>query len=415
MKLKVPRRLTAFFLSMLLGAGLCGGCKKEEAGDDFSKNKTDDTKIEVVYETVEDTVELEESITEEEKEEVSESILDNFEKFEIAKATSNVKLREESGRKSKQVGLLLQGEYLIVKNKVDDDWYEVEYNGKSAYVSSEYVDIIECYELPYNHDVPFIEDNIEDYVLEEKSIIATANVNIRKGPDTSYEKISLLNKNETLPLIRVLDNGWYEVEYNGETAYVICKYAKEIKGYSLKCEMSDMIYMTDKTPLIDIETSENIQNIPKNEVAEVYAQNEDYYLVKADGKVGYISKNYCQSLGDTYVIIDISDQNIKVYQEDKLIVDSPIVTGKDSSPTYCGIFDVYKKEEHVHWPEFKVTVKYWMPFNRGEGMHDADWRKEFGGTIYHKKGSHGCVNLPVDVAPIVYDTVEVGTPVLVKK
>jgi len=48
-------------------------------------------------------------------------------------------------------------------------------------------------------------------------------------------------------------------------------------------------------------------------------------------------------------------------------------------------------------------------------MHDATWRKKFGGTIYEKDGSHGCVNMPLDVTDDIYNNVSVGTKVLIHK
>ena len=55
-----------------------------------------------------------------------------------------------------------------------------------------------------------------------------------------------------------------------------------------------------------------------------------------------------------------------------------------------------------------------MPFiGGGWGLHDADWRSSFGGSIYKGGGSHGCVNLPPDVAKKMYAQMEVGTPVIV--
>ena len=53
-----------------------------------------------------------------------------------------------------------------------------------------------------------------------------------------------------------------------------------------------------------------------------------------------------------------------------------------------------------------------MPFNGGIGLHDANWRSKFGGTIYQNSGSHGCVNLPPDKAAALYDLVYTGIPVI---
>ena len=53
-----------------------------------------------------------------------------------------------------------------------------------------------------------------------------------------------------------------------------------------------------------------------------------------------------------------------------------------------------------------------MPFNGGIGLHDANWRSKFGGTIYQTNGSHGCINLPPDQAKIIYETIDKGYPIL---
>ena len=63
-------------------------------------------------------------------------------------------------------------------------------------------------------------------------------------------------------------------------------------------------------------------------------------------------------------------------------------------------------------PEYETKVGYWMPFYDGCGFHDAWWRTAFGGTIYKTAGSHGCVNLPLDISAKFYDYVEVRMPVI---
>lgn len=56
-----------------------------------------------------------------------------------------------------------------------------------------------------------------------------------------------------------------------------------------------------------------------------------------------------------------------------------------------------------------------MPYNGGEGLHDASWRYSFGTENYKTSGSHGCINLPPQVADEIYNNSEVGTKVLVHK
>lgn len=128
--------------------------------------------------------------------------------------------------------------------------------------------------------------------------------------------------------------------------------------------------------------------------------------------------------GNTYVEIDVSRQHIWFYKDGDLLVDSKCVTGKmvKSRYTPAGIFQLVSKTspKTLRGPkkadgsyEWESDVTYWMPFNGGIGLHDATWRSSFGGTIYKNSGSHGCVNLPFDVAKKIYNNIEVGTPIIV--
>jgi len=61
---------------------------------------------------------------------------------------------------------------------------------------------------------------------------------------------------------------------------------------------------------------------------------------------------------------------------------------------------------------YKTNVTYWMPFYGNIGMHDASWRYSFGGEIYKKNGTHGCINAPFYLAETIYKSIEVETPII---
>lgn len=121
-------------------------------------------------------------------------------------------------------------------------------------------------------------------------------------------------------------------------------------------------------------------------------------------------------IGPTYIEIDMTTQHMYYYQEGELKLDTDIVTGNMARKmgTPEGINYVYNKQRNrvLRGPGYASPVKYWMPVKGGIGIHDASWRKEFGGEIYKKSGSHGCINTPTDVMSTLYDMVEVGTPVV---
>ena len=135
---------------------------------------------------------------------------------------------------------------------------------------------------------------------------------------------------------------------------------------------------------------------------------------------GYIYNDDLEILPDLFVEVDISDQTVKMYKDNEVILTTLTVTGKTSSPTRVGYFPITYKtyDTYLTGPGYKSHVYYWMPFDGGIGLHDADWRSqaEFDdSTTYLWGGSHGCVNIPTYITSEIYDNVEVGTMVLVHK
>lgn len=120
--------------------------------------------------------------------------------------------------------------------------------------------------------------------------------------------------------------------------------------------------------------------------------------------------------GTTYVELNLTAQHLFFYQEGKLLVESDFVSGNLSRGwgTPEGTYPLtYKQKNAVLKGEtYRTPVDYWMPFNGGIGMHDATWRSSFGGTIYKTNGSHGCINLPHQVAKTIYEHISAGMPVI---
>ncbi|MDP4147081.1 MAG: L,D-transpeptidase/peptidoglycan binding protein [Bacillota bacterium] len=121
-------------------------------------------------------------------------------------------------------------------------------------------------------------------------------------------------------------------------------------------------------------------------------------------------------IGNCYVEIDISRQHLWFYKNGSLVVEGSVVTGNLSlnHGTPAGVYKLKYKERDatLKGPGYSVPVSFWMPFNEGIGLHDATWRWDFGGDIYKTNGSHGCVNLPYNLAQTIFNNVDDGTPVV---
>lgn len=136
-------------------------------------------------------------------------------------------------------------------------------------------------------------------------------------------------------------------------------------------------------------------------------------------------KAYAENdIGNTYVEIDLTAQHLWYYKDGALLMDSDIVSGTYygyGRRTPGGTYSLaYKQRNQVLRPApnpdgsyaYESPVSYWMPFNGGIGLHDANWRGSFGGNIYLYSGSHGCINLPVSFAGGFYENIEAGCPIV---
>jgi lipoprotein-anchoring transpeptidase ErfK/SrfK len=137
-------------------------------------------------------------------------------------------------------------------------------------------------------------------------------------------------------------------------------------------------------------------------------------------KQGYITGlQYYKKRYKTFVLIDISSQNLKYYIKGKKNMSVSVVTGTPGDrATPTGVFSVQTKARNVTLtgPTWSVPVSYWMPFIDGAyGMHDASFRSESefkNHRTYITNGSHGCVNMPYYAAEAIYNNVDTGTAVI---
>ena len=124
-------------------------------------------------------------------------------------------------------------------------------------------------------------------------------------------------------------------------------------------------------------------------------------------------KNY----GGEYIEVSIDDQHFWVYKDNKIILESDIVTGQPNlgNDTPKGAFMIENKKEKatLYGQGYNTVVDHWIGICDDIGFHDAQWQDYFGGYEYLTHGSHGCVNLPADAAGKLYDIASVGMPVFI--
>lgn len=122
-------------------------------------------------------------------------------------------------------------------------------------------------------------------------------------------------------------------------------------------------------------------------------------------------------IGDTYVEINLTAQHLFFYKDGKRILESDFVSGNVSknNGTPTGTYPIQYKQNDATLvgEDYETPVKYWMPFNKNIGLHDASWRSKFGKDIYLTDGSHGCINMPPLKAKKMFQNIKRGVAVVV--
>jgi hypothetical protein len=114
---------------------------------------------------------------------------------------------------------------------------------------------------------------------------------------------------------------------------------------------------------------------------------------------------------DRWIEVNLTTQRVIAWEGKRWVNAMIVSTGKGSTPTVTGVFDVYDRyrEARMQGDGYDIPdVPYVMYFYEGYGFHGAYWHNRFGTPV-----SHGCVNLAVDKAKWLYTFATIGTPVVV--
>ncbi|WP_317855706.1 SH3 domain-containing protein [Chakrabartyella piscis] len=154
----------------------------------------------------------------------------------------------------------------------------------------------------------------------------TTGVNIRAGAGLDTEVLGQIDKGTEYDVIE-RHGDWYEIDYDGQTAYVFSDYFElldangEVNGSNVNVRAAAT---TEATSLGKVSTGEKLT---------VTAQNRDWFQINYNGEVGYISKdfvtgenlgnvawidNYNEALDNVYGVIT-SSSGLKFRKEASLI------------------------------------------------------------------------------------------------
>ena len=120
--------------------------------------------------------------------------------------------------------------------------------------------------------------------------------------------------------------------------------------------------------------------------------------------------------GGRAVVISLSQQALWAYEDGAVVRSTYVSTGREKFRTPAGLFFVNSKVpvqdmegviggEYYNVPQVPDVLYF---TDRGHAIHGTYWHDNFGTPM-----SHGCVNLPMDVADWMYEWAPLGMAVLI--
>ncbi|MCA9861089.1 MAG: L,D-transpeptidase family protein, partial [Thermomicrobiales bacterium] len=116
--------------------------------------------------------------------------------------------------------------------------------------------------------------------------------------------------------------------------------------------------------------------------------------------------------GELWIEVNLSSQYMVVWEGSEAVAETYVSTGRDGFDTPPGTFYINSKLEFqtmegvLGGEYYNVPDVPWVMYftDVGHAIHGAYWHNNFGSVM-----SHGCVNLPLDIAEFVYTNSPIGT------
>ena len=167
-------------------------------------------------------------------------------------------------------------------------WSKINYNNKTAYVSSGYLKAAST-------TTP---STTEQY--KEIKVVNTDGLNVRKGPSTSYESIGKIDKGTNVEVISE-SNGWSKINYKNTTAYVATKY---LDKKSTDTEDTTEQYKEIKVVNTDglnvrkgpSTSYESIGKIDKGTNVEVISESNGWSKINYKNTTAYVATKYLDKI-----------------------------------------------------------------------------------------------------------------------
>lgn len=121
--------------------------------------------------------------------------------------TADMNVRATPNKNGKHLGWLKK-DTAVEPYKLINGWYEFKFKGQTAYISGKYTTATKPATVTE---------------VKTTTVYTTADMNVRATPDKHSKQLGWLKKGTAVETYEQT-NGWYQIEYNGQAAYISAKY-----------------------------------------------------------------------------------------------------------------------------------------------------------------------------------------------
>ena len=259
---------------------------------------------------------------------------DNLNQDNVGLISANqLNVRTSPNENGQVIGTLHKNDKVSVLDKSIDGWYKIDFNGRRAYVSSKYVNLIS-----YKNNEIKKEVKKEPVEGTGKVNINTA-LNVRQAATNNSRIIGSLKGGEKVNIINE-SNGFYKIEFNNSYGYVYAKYIskdetnkkdQEVKKETSKVNQEDVkknnsakskkevnvtpkaepvvlaVRSINKTGIVNVSSSLNVRegastsskvigSLSGNTKVTIVGEEGSFYKIEYKGSHGYVAKEYIKDV-----------------------------------------------------------------------------------------------------------------------
>ena len=248
-------------------------------------------------------------------------------------SANQLNVRTSPNENGQVIGTLHKNDKVNVLDKSIDGWYKIDFNGRRAYVSSKYVNLIS-----YKNNEVKKEVKKEPIEGIGKVNINTA-LNVRQAATNNSKIIGSLKGGEKVNIISE-NNGFYKIEFNNSYGYVYSKYIskdetnkkdQEVKKETSKVKQEDVknnniakskkevnvnpkaepvvlaVRSINKTGIVNVSSSLNVRSeastsskvigsLSGNSKITIVGEEGAFYKIEYKGSHGYVAKEYVKDV-----------------------------------------------------------------------------------------------------------------------